>query len=60
MACKAILRRVICGGSCWRWEVRINIRSYGIVIVRFDGMLCRLKDMRFVWNDWKVKSSAHG
>ena len=42
---------VICGGSCWRWEVRINIRSYGIVIVRFDGMLYRLKDMRFVWND---------
>ena len=51
VACKAILRRVICGGSCWRWEVRINIRSYGIVIVRFDGMLYRLKDMRFVWND---------
>ena len=42
---------VIWGGSCWRWEVRINIWSYGIVIVRFDGMLCRLKDMRFVWND---------
>ena len=32
---------VICGdGRGWA-ELRINNRSYGIVIVRFDGRLCR-------------------
>ena len=42
---------VICGGIGWQWEVRINIRNYGIVIVRFYGIFCRLKEVRFVWND---------
>ena len=32
---------VICGGGRGRAELRINNRSYGIVIVRFDGRLCR-------------------
>ena len=32
---------VICGGGRGWAELRINNRSYGIVIVRFDGRLCR-------------------
>ena len=32
---------VICGDGRGRAELRINNRSYGIVIVRFDGRLCR-------------------
>ena len=32
---------VICGDGHERAELRINNRSYSIVIVRFDGRLCR-------------------
>ena len=32
---------VNCGDGRGRAELRINNRSYGIVIVRFDGRLCR-------------------
>ena len=42
---------VICGGRRGRAELRINNRNYGIVIVRFDGIFCRLKDVSFDYND---------
>ena len=42
---------VICGGGRGRAELRINNRNYGIVIVRFDGIFCRLKDVSFDYND---------
>ena len=42
---------VICGGGRGRAELRINNRNCGIVIVRFDGVFCRLKDVSFDYND---------